>query len=229
MLPPLIVQEALDRGIHWIAITDHNASGNVAAVQKAAAGSRLTVMPGMEVQTREEVHVLCLFDTLEQLTIFQTVVDSFLPDLKNKADFFGEQFVVDEQGEFVCREERLLLTSVNLSFEKVFQEVQQHQGLMIPAHVDRKAFGLLANLGLVPADVPVEGLEISRHLPASQAAQQFPQIKGYPLMQGGDAHRLNEMLGVNEFHVAAPTVAEISLALAAKDSRSLVILPPTNG
>jgi len=71
MLPPLIVQEAVDREIQLIAITDHNATGNIAAVQKAAEGLPLTVLPGMELQTREEVHNLCLFETLEETAVFQ--------------------------------------------------------------------------------------------------------------------------------------------------------------
>ncbi|HZW04812.1 MAG TPA: PHP domain-containing protein, partial [Anaerolineaceae bacterium] len=70
MLPPLIVEEALAKGIDVIAITDHNTTGNVAAVQRAALGINLTVLPGMELQTREEVHVLCLFDTLDQAEAF---------------------------------------------------------------------------------------------------------------------------------------------------------------
>ena len=228
MIPPLIVREALERGISLIAITDHNASANVSAVQKAAAGGGLAVLPGMEVQTREEVHVLCLFDTLEQLAAWQAVVDRLLPDMANNPEYFGEQFVVDEQGEFIRREDRLLLNSVDLSFEQVFQQVNSLGGLVIPAHVDRSAYGLLANLGLVPPDVPVEALEISRHVPAGEVAQRFPQLKGYPILQGGDAHRLEEFLGVNEFQIAAPTLAEIRLALLGQEGRSLSLGSTTN-
>jgi len=71
MIPPLIVQEALERDIDLIAITDHNASANVSAVQKAAQGTNLTVLPGMEVQSGEEVHLLTLFETLDTLATWQ--------------------------------------------------------------------------------------------------------------------------------------------------------------
>jgi hypothetical protein len=111
MIPPLIVQTALEHQIDLIAITDHNASANVSAMQKAAAGSGLTVLPGMEVQSREDVHLLALFETLEALGAWQTQVDKSLPDLPNRPDFFGEQFVVDETGEFIRSEPRLLSTS----------------------------------------------------------------------------------------------------------------------
>ena len=225
MIPPLIVQEALSRGIELIAITDHNASANVPAVQAAAAGRGLVVLPGMELQTKEEVHVLCLFDRLAQLAAWQSVVDRLLPALENRPDFFGEQFVVDETGEFIRREERLLLNSVDITFEQTIIQVNALGGLAIPAHVDRPAFGLLANLGLVPEDAPVEAVEVSRHVPPAEAVQRFPQLQGYPILQGGDAHRLDELLGANEFSVQEPTLAEIRLALHGQAGRGLYSIP----
>ena len=86
MIPPLIVQEALERNINIIAITDHNASANVPAVQKAALGSSLKVLAGMEVQSREDVHLLCLFENYETLAIWQSAVDASLPDMQNKVE-----------------------------------------------------------------------------------------------------------------------------------------------
>jgi 3',5'-nucleoside bisphosphate phosphatase len=220
MLPPLIVEKCLERGIDLIAVTDHNASANAAAVQKAASGTRLTVLPGMEVQTREDVHVLCLFDELDQLESWQEFVDRHLPERKNDPEYFGDQLVVDAEGNFLRREERLLITSTNLSIEEVFEQVNRLAGLAVPAHVDRSANGLLAYLGFVPPDLPVEALEISRHVPYSQACQRFPQIQGYPLLQGGDAHRLEEILGPNRFWMEAPVLAEIRLALRGEAGRA---------
>jgi predicted transcriptional regulator len=79
MIPPLIVRSALENHINLIAITDHNHTANIGAVQKAASGTGLVVLPGIEIQTREEVHVVCLFDTLEQAQSFQAFVDQTLP------------------------------------------------------------------------------------------------------------------------------------------------------
>lgn len=221
MIPPFIVQEALERGINLIAITDHNATANVRAVQKAAAGTDLVVLAGMEIQTREEVHMLCLFDTAEQAEAWQSAVDLYLPDLPNNPDYFGEQFVVDENGDFVRREERLLLSSADLSLHEAVEGVRTLGGLSIPAHVNRKAYGLLENLGLVPTDVTFDALEISRHLDLKEAPLKYPQLKGYPLIQSGDVHRLEEFLGKNVFKVEAPTIRELGLALAQREGRSI--------
>jgi 3',5'-nucleoside bisphosphate phosphatase len=226
MIPPLIVRSALENHIDLIAITDHNHTANITAVQKAAEGTGLVVLPGMEIQTREEVHILCLFDTLEQAHSLQAFVDQKLPGINNNADFFGEQFVVDETGGFISNEDRLLINSVDASFEQVYGQVSEIGGLFIPAHVNRKTFGLLANLGLVPTGVKVEALEISRHIQVNEAFDRYPQIRGYPLIQSGDVHGLDEFLGSTEFTIHKPTIAEIRLALMNEQGRSCKILDP---
>jgi PHP family Zn ribbon phosphoesterase len=219
MIPPLIVEEALRREIGLIAITDHNATANVAAVQQAAGESGLVVLPGMELQTREEVHVLCLFDTLEQAAALQAWVDARLPALPNNPDFFGEQFVVDRTGDFLRREERLLLNSVEVTLAEAWQVVDNLGGLFIPAHVDRQAFGLLTVLGFVPSDVPFEALELSRRLSPEKAALKFPHIVRFPLIQDGDVHYLDDFAGSTTWTVAAPTVGELRKAIRGEDGR----------
>lgn len=226
MIPPLIVEEALQRGIHWIAITDHNATANIAAVQKAALDSGLMVTPGMELQTREEVHVLCLFDTLDQAVALQDWVDNHLPDMANNPDFFGEQFIVDETGDFIRREERLLLTSVNASLEDAWAVVNELGGLFIPAHINRQAFGLIAVLGFLPADIRFEALEVSRHMTVAEAVDRFPQIYGVPLIQNGDVHFLDDFLGATCWTLEAPQISEIREALLKKNGRYFIIDNP---
>ena len=223
MLPPLIINEALQRGIDLIAITDHNASANVLAVQKAALGTGITVLPGMELQTKEEVHVLCLFDSIDQINSLQNIVDEKLPALKNRPDFFGDQLVVDEIGDFVRKEERLLITSVNLNLNEAYQIVNDIGGLFIPAHVNRKANGLLEILGFVPNEIPFMALEVSRHISPIEANQKFPQLSSYQIIQNGDVHRLSEFIGTTIFEMKSPTIYELKLALQKIDGRSFFI------
>ncbi len=224
MIPPLIVEEALLKGIQWIAITDHNASANVEAVAQAAKGTSLLVTPGMEVQTQEEIHSLCLFDTLDQMQAFQQFVDNALPSIENRPDFFGEQLVVDETGEFIRRETRLLLNSAAISIREAWEKVNELGGLLIPAHIDRKAFGMIANLGMIPIDTPIEAVEISRHLSPAAARSTFPQLGQIPLIKSGDVHRLNEFLGVNQLSIETPCISELRKAIRNEENRSLTIL-----
>ncbi len=223
MIPPLIVQEALERGIEVIAITDHNASANIWAVQKAAEGSGLIVLPGVELQTREEVHALCLFDRLEQVEEFQQWIDQHLPATRNNPDFFGEQFIVDETGDFLGREDRLLINSVTASLSQAWEKVTALGGLLAPAHIDRQAFGLIAVLGLVPDDFPVEALEISRHISPAEAVKRHPQIHGYPLVQSGDVHYLDGFLGSTWLRMESVSITEIRQALRGENGRGVEI------
>ena len=178
------------------------------------------MLPGMEVQTSEDVHVLTIFDTLEQLAAWQKIVDQALPTIPNRPDFFGEQFVVDETGDYLYSEERLLINATYLSLEQVLAQAGALGGLVIPAHVDRKTFGLLGTLGFVPPELIFPALELSRHVHAEEAAQKFPQIAGYPLIQSGDVHNLEDFLGWNLFEMQAPTTSEIRLALLGVSGRS---------
>ena len=226
MIPPLIVETALELGINLIAITDHNSSANIEAVQKAALSTPLIVLPGMELQTREDVHTLCLFDSLEQIADFQNIVSDSLPGIKNNEEYFGGQYVVDATGEFVRHEERLLITSSTLSLNEAYALVSNLGGVFIPAHINRKAFGLIESLGFVPPDIPFDALEISRHITPAQALATIPSISSTPLIQNGDVHRLSEFLGATHLFLDSPTINEIRLALRSQSGRKAEIFQP---
>lgn len=223
MIPPLIVQEALEHKIDIIAITDHNASANVEAVQKAARSTTLKVLAGMEVQSKEDVHLLCLFEEYASLIHWQLAVNKALPDMENNAEFFGEQFIVDENGEFICNEPRLLLTSTHFSIDEIFARVHALGGLVIPAHVNRSSYGLFPTLGLLSEQWPIHALEISRHISPQQALLTYPFIKGIPLIQSGDVHQLDQFLGTTVFSLAEPTLTEIKMAFKGKNLRTVNI------
>lgn len=221
MIPPFIVSHAQDLGVGAIAITDHNSAANVRAVVRAAQGTRVVVFPGMEVQTREEVHVLCLFDEVEQAEEWQEAVFAALPDLPNREEFFGAQYVVDAAGEYVRTEDRLLSTSTLLSIEQVVERVHELGGACLPAHVDRPSFSLLGNLGFVPPGLPVDGLELSRVAVPQRLLALHPSLAGYGLIVNSDAHRLAEMGARTCVRVTSPTVSELRMALAGQHGRSV--------
>ena len=194
---------------------------------QAAEGTKLTVLPGMELQTEEEIHVLCLFDTLDQIKALQEVVDQTLPEIPNNIDYFGEQFIVDETGEFIRRKGILLINSTRLSYEEAYQIVTEIGGLFIPAHVDRQAFGLIYRLGFVPPEPHPDALEISRHISPEDAVQKYPQLADFPLIQSGDVHYLDDFLGANRFLMENPYISEIKMALKGVNSRHFELIQRT--
>jgi len=223
MIPPLIIQQAVRLGLRLLAVTDHNSVENAAAMIEAGAGEGITVLPGMELQTREEVHLICLFDRLEQALQWQARVYACLPALKNNEEVFGSQLVVDAQGNFIAFQERFLLASTTFSVEDAVHEVGDLGGMVIPAHVDRPAFSLLSNLGFIPPALAVPALELSIRTTPAEGRRRFPQVCQWPLICDGDAHRLDEMQNRTLFKIERPTIAELRLAFAGQDGRKVLL------
>jgi len=215
MIPPLIVERALEQHLDLIAITDHNASANVPAVIQAARDTGLKVWAGIEVQTREEVHVLCLFDTVRQLRALQADLELVLPHLPNLPEKLGEQFIVDAAGDFVAREERLLLQSVNIALEDLARRVKALHGVSIPAHIDRAENGLIPLLGVVPAGLDVPALEISPNISTHEARAKFCLPEHYAVIRASDAHWLDAIgSAITEFDLKGTrSVANVVRAL----------------
>jgi len=224
MIPPLIVRRAQELDLDVIAITDHNCAANVRAVIEAARGTRLTVLPGMEVQTREEVHMLCLFDTPGQVEIWQQIVFAALPDARNNAEILGAQYAVDATGDHLYTEKRLLATSTALSVDQVTDQVNSLGGICLPAHVDRPSYSILSNLGFVPPGLQIAGIEITCLTTPRKLVQLCPALGRYGMIVNGDAHRLADMGARTRVQVEAPTVSELSMALASLKGRKATVL-----
>jgi len=150
MLPELIVMKAEMEGLDVVAVCDHNSAENAAACVEAAKGSAVRVLPGIECETREGVHVLGIFDRPEQAERMQEFVWSRLPDEPNRPEFFGQQLVVSADGEFVRCNPRLLAVSADAGIEEMCARIRELGGLALPSHVDKTFAGLIGVLGLLP-------------------------------------------------------------------------------
>jgi len=224
MIPPLIVRRARELGIELLAVTDHHSVENAAAVQEAARAVGIEVLAGMEVQTREEVHVVCYFEDTVQAEEWQEMIWKRLPGMANRPEFFGEQYVVDATGAYVRTNGRLLQTSTDLSFDELFWLAEQWGVLAVPAHVDRPRYSLFANLGVLPEAVRLPGVEISRNIAPQEALRRFPSLRGLGMVQSGDAHRLKEMTNSTLLKLKEPTAQEVRKALLGQEGRSVKIL-----
>ncbi|HHX44902.1 MAG TPA: PHP domain-containing protein [Chloroflexi bacterium] len=221
MIPPLIVRQALALGLGFIAVTDHNTAENAAAVVAAARGTGLAVLPGMEVQTREDAHLLCLFETVGQALDWQAIVYAHLPPLENREDVFGAQYVVDETGAYLYTNRRLLLTATTLSAEEAVAGVARLGGLTIAAHIDRRAYSLIGSLGFIPPGLALAAVEVTRaDVPIDRRL-----IGDRPVIVSGDAHRLSEMRADTLFRVCEPTIQELALALRGEAGRRVRVVP----
>jgi 3',5'-nucleoside bisphosphate phosphatase len=227
MVPDLIVGRALERGLDLLGVVDHNSAENAAAMVVAAEGSGVSILPGMEVETREGVHLLTLFDRVDWLMRWQETVYNHLPPRENDERVFGTQLVVDPEGNLVDVNRRLLLTAVDLSLEEVIEQTQGNGGLCMPAHVDRPANGLLSVLGLLPEGFRTPALEISPRYDVDEALKQFPQLAGHALIRSSDAHTLEDIgKAVTILWMERVSVAEFVLACQGDLGRRVANIHP---
>ncbi len=222
--PPNIVASAIEKGMQMIAVTDHNSAENVGAVMTCGELHGLKVIPGMEVASREEVHLLCLLNSAENALELQQIVYAALPDEPNRPDHFGRQLVMDGEGIVTGECTRLLMDAADLPLEAIIREVHRLGGLAIAAHVDRPSFSVIANLGMVPPDAQFDAVEISATLTKDAAVARFPSIAGFPVITASDAH-VPQAIGGNPtlFLLEKMDLEDIRLAFQGKGGREYLI------
>jgi 3',5'-nucleoside bisphosphate phosphatase len=213
MSPSAIVQHAQAAGLDLIAVCDHNSVDN--SFTAAAIGARcgLRVICGMEAQTQEDVHLLCLFDEPADARSFYSHIYPALPDVANNPDFFGDQVVVDEEDNIVRVEPRLLINSLSLPISRLAELVGGHHGYVVPSHVDRLQFGVLPVLGFLPAELADCVLEVSSHVPEDEVTRLFPELAGKPWVTNSDAHYLCDI--GRAFTIYEAEAASVGALLAA--------------
>ena len=140
MTPANIANMAMINGLDVIALTDHNTCKNCPAIMEEAQKISLTVIPGMELTTQEEVHVICLFPSLEKAMAFDSYVYEHLMPFPNREEIFGRQLIYNGQDEIAGKEHYLLSSSTDISFDYVYDIVTSYDGIMIPAHIISDAF-----------------------------------------------------------------------------------------
>lgn len=228
MSPAAIVRRAKELALDVIAVTDHNSveNGFYAAALGEKAGVK--VLFGMEAQTNEDVHLLCLFEDRLAAGRFNERVYSLLPDVRNNPDFFGDQVVVDEQDNIVRHEEKLLLNALDLPLAELLEMVRAHGGVSIPAHVEAPPFGLLVNLGMIPAELEDSLLEISYASPLDQVTRNFPELRRHPLLSNSDAHYLED-IGRARIIFESPSASLPALVAAARAGAFQVVYAGTHG
>ncbi|MCL6581436.1 MAG: PHP domain-containing protein [Firmicutes bacterium] len=223
MTPVDIVRVSIERGLDIVAVTDHNSGRNVRAVAACAEGEGVTVWPGMEVQTREEVHLVVLTDGLAELEEWERFIRAHLPSRPNRPEVFGEQLLFDEQGRVCGVEEQILLTSVDLGVDQVLREARRRGHVCYPAHIDRPAFSYVSNLGLAPPAEDFEVVELSRRARPEEVKARYPSLGGRTLIVASDAHRLAELgLARSLLVLREPSLVEFRAAIAGRDGRKVV-------
>jgi PHP family Zn ribbon phosphoesterase len=206
MTPNNIVNMARLKGLDAIAITDHNSCDNVEAAMAAAANTAaaggyalsrprsILVVPGMEVQTREEIHLLCYFTGLDDLYRFDEMVRAHMKPIANVPDIFGRQLIFNEKDEITGERSESLITSLTFSLEEAVDAALSCSGAVVPAHINRPSFSIISQLGFLPPNFHFRTFEFSQEYPID-----MKQYAGYKMITSSDAHYLGDILERNVY------------------------------
>jgi PHP family Zn ribbon phosphoesterase len=222
MRPRALVNQAMAKGLDMIAICDHNSAENTAAFINAGDERGLKVLPGIEVTSKEEIHLIALFDTQEDCMALQDLIYQNLPG-ENVEGVFGPQTVVNEKDETVGINRRMLIGSTVLSFEQIISVIHSLRGVAIASHIDRQAFSLLGQLGFIPEGIPLDGLEISPRTSKQEAKNRYHSYRHYSFIWSSDAHYLEDIgKSITHFLLKETTQREVKMALHHEEGRQVI-------
>ena len=225
MHPMALVQQAIEEKLDMIAICDHNSSANVQYVIKAAASSKLEILPGMEITTSEEVHLLAIFDSLPKLTLMQNIIDQHLTGV-NDEKRFGVQAIVNENGEVEGINNQLLIGATDLSLDTLIGYIHQFEGLAIAAHIDRESFSVLSQLGFIDDHADFDALEITPLTGFDQAKIKYSELSKYSFIVSSDSHYIKDIgSAFTRMLLSEPTFSELKMALKKQNGRYVMEQP----
>jgi PHP family Zn ribbon phosphoesterase len=222
MYPRALIEKSISEKLDVIAVCDHNASENVEYLLRLAKGKPITVLPGMEVSSLEEVHVLALFDDLSNLIKLQATVYDHLPG-KNREDIFGPQVIVNDRDEVEGMNERLLIGATDLPINNIINEIHVLGGLAVASHIDRPSYSILSQLGFIDPQTPFDALEISAATGIKQARRQYPELSAHAFIKSSDAHSIRDIgRGFSTMILQKVSIRELKLAFEKRDGRHIV-------
>ncbi|MBR1683574.1 MAG: PHP domain-containing protein [Clostridia bacterium] len=188
MTPCNLCGMAKIKGLDIIALTDHNTCRNLPAAAEVCEAYGLLLVPGMEITTKEEVHLLGYFPDVPTAMEFSRMIRTRLPKAKNRPSFFGNQRVMNSDDEQIDEEDALLMGATDLSLSEATRQVIAFGGVPVPAHINRGSHGLLVNLGMMPQEPYYTTVEMARHLPCDPSA-----MEGRHVLHSSDAHYLGDI------------------------------------
>ena len=194
MTPYNLVNMAKLLGYDIIALTDHNSCLNCPAALKAGEEAGITVVPGMELCTSEEIHAVCLFPDLKKALEFSDYVKSTMPPVKNDASIFGEQLIMDSTDRIIGNEEILLTAASGISIDDAVKEVSRFGGAVFPAHLDRASYSVLSVLGFMYPEMGFAAAEFTHKAYIPQYEEKHPLLKEMKKLRNSDAHYLENMV-----------------------------------
>jgi len=205
MSPQNIVQMAKLKGLDLISICDHNSLRQQVVMAKVAKEHHLDYLYGLEIQTKEEVHVLAYFRNEEDLPKMQAWLTHHQMKVLNRSNFFGHQYLYDSEDEIIDEETIALIFSLKASLEECIDEIHLNHGLAVLAHIYGRKNGIMTQLGFIPQNLPIDGIEVVHEEEIQRFNQEYPQYENLPCFVNSDAHSLSV---IHEAKLALSPIAQ---------------------
>ncbi len=187
------------KGLNLIALTDHNTSANCPAFFEACRANGIVPIPGMEITTSEDIHLVSLFPTLEKAMSFEKIFTDYRMKLVNKPEKYGDQLILDAGDNVVGHDEWFLPAATSLSLEDAVSLVRSHDGFCYPAHIDREANGIIAILGTLPEEPGFNCVEFSPNADKEEYKRNYPSLESKHILTSSDAHYLWDISEAENF------------------------------
>lgn len=190
MTPNNIAGMAALKMLDIVALTDHNTAKNCPAFFKACKANGIIPIAGMELTTAEDIHIVCLFETLEAALEFDSFIQTKRILIKNRIDIFGEQLILDGDDNIIGSDEHLLSNATTLSLEEAYNAATEHGAFVYPAHIDRQSNGIIATLGMLPDSPQFSAVEFHSSDAIEAYTERFSEISQKKTVVSSDAHYL---------------------------------------
>jgi len=222
MHPSAVVRAAVEAGLDGVVICDHHAADNVAAAGRAARAAGCAAVPGLEITTEEEVHLVALLPDAAAAGALQSRVEAALPG-RNDPELFGLQVIADEHAEVLGFNPALLAGATTWTLDRAVEEIHRAGGLAIAAHVDRERFGLVGQLGFVPDGLAIDAIEVSAATAYDTGRRRYAAPLRVPAVTGSDAHDPGSIgRAVTFLHLERAEAAEVRRAVLAQGGRDVL-------
>ncbi|MBE6549300.1 MAG: PHP domain-containing protein [Ruminococcaceae bacterium] len=199
MTPNNIAGMAALKGLQMIALTDHNSCKNCPAFFEACKRQGIIAIAGMELSTAEDIHLVCLFEELEQAMEFDAVVSEHLLNIKNRPEIFGNQLILNGEDEQIGCEEKLLISSTDLLIADAVELAKKYGAHIHPAHIDRESNGIIAILGDIPSEYGFDCLEFNDSKNIDAISERYPHLSAAKRLVSSDAHYLWDISEADNF------------------------------
>jgi hypothetical protein len=222
MSPANILAAAKERNINILGISDHNSTRHCRLMTTLGREAGIVVIPGVEINTQEEIHCLAFFENSDNAEEFQVFLDKYLPEIPNDPRRFGDQIVVDRNEKIVEEVAWLLINAINTGIYDVAIEIRRLGGLFIPAHIDRSYNSILSQLEFIPTGLNPDALEVSANISVAQFRKLHPELNEYQFITSSDAHHPKQLgRATTIFEIEAANFREIRLALQNRCGRKV--------